>query len=74
MGDPTVTSFDHIINCNRQEIHSVSLSALHSKLMSNVPLNLLKSVCIQNFLCATVYQHLSIFRTTCIKQCATHVF
>ena|SRR6218665_3821071 len=35
--------------------------------VNNVPSNFLKSVCAQNFLCATFYQHSSTFRTTCTK-------
>src|SRR6218665_1806259 len=44
---------------------------LHSA-VGNVPSNFLKSVCTQNFLCATFYRHLSIFRMTCIKYVQNH--
>jgi len=47
--------------------------------MTNVPSNFLKSVCAQNFLCATFYQHSSIFKTPCMKYvhlclCALQIF
>ena len=40
--------------------------------VANIPSNFLKSVCAQNFLCATFYQHSSIFRTPCRKYAQTH--
>src|SRR6218665_465610 len=40
--------------------------------MGNVPCNFLKCVCTQNFLCATFYQHSSIFRSPCMKYVQTH--
>ena len=39
---------------------------------TNVPSNFVKSVCAQNFLCATLYQHSSIYRTTCVKHVQKH--
>ena len=41
-------------------------------IFTNVPSNFLKPVCPQNFLCATFYQHSSIFRTTCMKCVQKH--
>ena len=38
----------------------------------NVPSNFLKSVCEQSLLCATLYQHSSMFRTPCMKYVQTH--
>jgi len=35
--------------------------------VTNIPSNLLKSVCTQNFLCAAIYQRSSIFRKICMK-------
>ena len=43
-----------------------------SSSQSMFPLNFLKSVCTQNFLCATLYQHSSIFRMTCMKYMQKH--
>ena len=40
--------------------------------VGNVPSNCLKSVCAQNFLCATFYWHWTIFRTPCMKYVQTH--
>src|SRR6218665_1326670 len=40
----------------------------------NIPSNFLKSVCSQNFLCATFCQHSSIFITTCMKCVKKHFF
>jgi len=37
------------------------------------PSNFLKSLCAQNFLCATFYQHSSIFRTPHMKYVQTHI-
>ena len=55
-----------------------------ASLTGNVPSNFLKSVCAQNFPCATFYQHLYIFRITFMKYaqkhflkenlCALHIF
>ena len=42
--------------------------------IGNVHSNLLKSVCAQNFLCATFYQDSSIFRMTWVKYVPKHFF
>ena len=47
---------------------------LFAKTFSNVPSHLLKSVCAKYFLCATFYQHSSMFRTPCRKCVLKHFY
>jgi len=57
-------------NCHRRKSdlhkHNVTRWAKNKiNVRVNVPSNFFKSVCTQNFLCATFYQHSSIFRRPC---------
>ena len=59
------------VNCINQ-IMSLKLCWHSSSRDTNVPSIFLKSLCTQNFQCATFYQQSSIFRMTCMKYVETH--
>jgi len=68
----TIKECAYFVNTCNNRIYKKSIVYFFQKLTVNInlivttnaPSNFLKSVCAQNFLCATFYQHSSIFRTT----------
>jgi len=52
-------------------MHEIMLKINGKTVSNNVPSNFLKSLCVQNFMCSTFFQHPSLFRTPYMKYVQT---